>query len=107
MVAFQPVSEDFFIKQEEILYNTEKYLAELLLYESSKVIAKIEIDSSNEIHKLHPDDYKTKLNELINNNKFYRKQLEKRSSKKWHSLKNENETSPKETRFKLTIILTN
>ena len=54
--AFQTVSEDFFIKSEEILYNAEKNLIELLLSESSKVIAKIEVDFSNEIHKLHPDD---------------------------------------------------
>ena len=54
--AFQTVSEDFFITSEEILYNVEKKLVELLLYESSKVIAKIEVDFSNEIHKLHPDD---------------------------------------------------
>ena len=105
--AFQPVSEDFFIKWEEILYNVEKNLAELLLYESSKVIAKIEIDFSNEIYKLHPDDYKTKRNELTNNNMLYKKQLEKRSSKKWHNLKKENETSPKETGAKLTTTLAN
>ena len=66
MLAFQPVSEYFFIKWEEILYNAEKNLVELLLCESSKVIAKIEIDFSNEIYKLHPDDYKTKWNELTN-----------------------------------------
>ena len=107
MPAFQPSSEDFFIKWEEILYNAEKNLVELLLYESSKVMAKIEVDFSNEIHKLHPDDYKTKLNELSHNNKFYKKQLEKISSKKWHNLKKENETSPKETGFKLKTTLIN
>ena len=83
--AFQPVSEYFFIKWEQILYNAEKNLVELLLYESSKVrdrfFAKIEIDFfSNEIYKLHPDDYKTKHIALTNNNKFYKKQSEKRSS---------------------------
>ena len=82
-------------------------LVELLLYESSKVIAKIEIDFSNEIYKLHPDDYKTKRNELTNNNMLYKKQLEKRSSKKWHNLKKENKTSPKETGDKLTTTLAN
>ena len=30
--AFHPLSEDFFIKWEEILYNAEKILVELLLY---------------------------------------------------------------------------
>ena len=68
----------FLVKWEEILYNTEKNLAELLLYESSKVIAKIEVDFFKEIHKLHLDDYKTKLNEVSHNNKSYKKQLEKK-----------------------------
>ena len=48
MPAFHPISADFFIKWKEILYNAEKNLVDLLLYESSKVIAEIEIDFSNE-----------------------------------------------------------
>ena len=36
------------------LYNAEKNLVDLLLYESSKVIAEIEIDFSIEIYKPHP-----------------------------------------------------
>ena len=77
------------------------------MYESSKVIAKIEVDFFNEIHKLHLDDYKTKLNGLSHNNKSFKKQLEKRRSMKWHNLKKENETGPKETGFKLTTTLAN
>ena len=80
VLAFQPASEDFFIKWEAILYNAEKNLVELSLYESSKVIAKIETDYFNEIDKLHLGDYKTKLNASTNNNKFYKKQFEKKSS---------------------------
>ena len=105
--AFQPVSEDFFIKWEQILDNTEKGLVELLLYESSKVIAKIEIYFSKKIYKLHRNDYKANHIELTNNSKFYKKQLEKRSSKKWHNLKKENETSPKEIVDKLATTLAN
>ena len=105
--AFHPVSEDFFIKWEEILYNAKKNLVELLLYESSKVTAKIEIDFSNEIYKLHPDDYKAKRTELTNNNRFYKNQLEKRSFKKWHNLKKQNEASPKEIVDKLATTLAN
>ena len=48
-----------------------------------------------------------KQNELTNNNMLYKKQLEKRSSRKWHNLKKENETSPKETSDKLTTTLAN
>ena len=107
MPAFQPVSEDFFIKWGQILSNAEKNLVELLLYESSRVIAKIEIDFSKEIYKLYPDDYKVKRIELTNNSKLYKKQLGKRSSKKRHNLKKENETSPKETVDKLATTVTN
>ena len=81
------MSEDFFIKWKEIPCNAEKNLVDLLLSESSKVITKIEINFSNEIYKPHPDDYKAKRIELTNNNKFYKKQLERRSSMKWHNLK--------------------
>ena len=106
MPAFRPVSEDLFIKWEEILYNVDKNLFELLLSESSKVIAKIEIDFPNKNYQLHPDDYKAKRNELTNKNIFYKKQLEERISKKWHNLK-KNETLPKETGNKLTTTLAN
>ena len=86
MPAFHPTSEDFFIKWKEILYNAEKKLVDLLLYESSKFIAEIEIDFSNEI---------------------YKPRLERKSSMKWHNLKKENETSPKEIVDKLATTLAN
>ena len=107
MPAFHPISADFFIKWKEILYNAEKNLVDLLLYELLKVIAEIEIDFSKEIYKPHLDDYKAKRIELTNNNKFYKKQLERGSSMKWHNLKKENETSPKEIVDKLATTLAN
>ena len=75
MPAFYPITEDVFMKWKEILYNAKKNFVDLLLYESSKVIAETEIDFSNKIYKPHPDDYKAKRIELTNNNKFYKKQL--------------------------------
>ena len=107
MLAFHPISEGFFIKWKEILYNAEKNLVDLLLHELSKVITEIEIDFSKEICKPHPDNYKAKRIELTNNNKFYKKQLERKSSMKWHNLKKENETSPKEIVDKLVTTLAN
>ena len=77
VAAFHPVSKNFFIKWEQILYNAEKNLAELLLYESFKVITRIEIDFSDEIYKHHPDDYKAKRIDLTNNNEFYKRQKKK------------------------------
>ena len=39
--AITPVSEDFNTKWNKVLHNAEKNIAELLLYESFKVIAKM------------------------------------------------------------------
>ena len=41
--AFEPISDDFQIKWNEILYDAEKNLGELLLRKSSNVVARIEI----------------------------------------------------------------
>ena len=79
--AFHPVSDDFYIKWEEVLYNAEKNLVQLLLYESWKVIAKIELDLTNEIQKLHPTDYNTKRSELANKNENYKKAVRKKKFK--------------------------
>ena len=50
--AITPVSKDFNIKWNEVLYNAEKNLVKLLLYESSKVIAKIQVDLDLEVRKI-------------------------------------------------------
>ena len=49
---------------------------------------------------LNTTDYNTKRSELANKNENYKKQLEKRSSKKWQNLKKQNETSYKKTKSK-------
>ena len=58
--VFEPISNDFHIKWNEILYNAEKNLAKLLLYESSKVVAKLEIEVNKELMNRHPNAYKEK-----------------------------------------------
>ena len=68
---FEPISDDFQIKRNEILYNAEKNLAELLLYESSKVVAKLEIDFNKEPVNRHPNDYKEKRIHLSKKHKGY------------------------------------
>ena len=52
--AITPVSEDFNTKWNEVLYNAEKNLVELLLYESSKVIAKSQVELDLEVRKIDP-----------------------------------------------------
>ena len=55
--AITPVSENFNTKWNEVLYNAEKNLVELLLYESSKVIAKIQVELDLEVRKIDPENY--------------------------------------------------
>ena len=57
--AITPVSEDFNtgMKWNEVLYNAEKNLVKLLLYESSKVIAKIQVELDLEVRKIDPENY--------------------------------------------------
>ena len=55
--AFEPISKNFYIGWDEVLYNAEKNLIELLLHESSKVVAKLEVDLSNGIRELYPESY--------------------------------------------------
>ena len=94
--AFEPVSKDFYFRWDEILCNAEKNLIELLLYESSKVVAKLEVDLSNEIRELYPDSYEDKRLEMERKEDIYNKNLEKRRLKKWKNLTESNSTFSKE-----------
>ena len=88
--AFEPVSKDFYFRWDEILCNAEKNLIELLLYESSKVVAKLEVDLSNGIRELYPDSYEDKRLEMERKEDIYNKNLEKRRLKKWKNLTESN-----------------
>ena len=55
--AITPVMEDFHRKWQQILYDAEKNLVELLLYEANQVVAKIQIDLDGEIRKINPKNY--------------------------------------------------
>lgn len=59
-LAFEPVSDEFQIKWNEILYKTEKNLVELLVYESSNIVPKLEIALTKELPNHHPNDHKKK-----------------------------------------------
>ena len=75
--AFEPISDDFQIKWNKILYNAKKNLVKLLLYESSKVVAKLEIDFNKELMNRHTNDYKEKHIHLSKKHKGYQNELEK------------------------------
>ena len=94
--AFEPVIKYFYIRWDKILYNAKKDLVDFLLYESSKVVAKLEVDLSNGICKLYSDSYEDKRLEMERKEEIYSKNLEKRRSKKWKNLTEGNSTFSKE-----------
>ena len=58
--AFHPVSEDFEVTWNSILYNAERSIVELLLYESEKVIAKIQVEIQEEFNEKNPEKFERK-----------------------------------------------
>ena len=77
-----PVTEDFSLKWNHVLYDSWKTLTELLLYESQEVIAKIEFDTNSELENLNID-IAQKWKEFYTRHKNYEKVLESRITKKW------------------------
>ena len=73
-----------------------KNIIELLLYESSKFVAKLEVDLNNEIRELFPDSYEDKRLEMERKEEIYIKNLEKRRSKKREKLTESNSIFSKE-----------
>ena len=68
------------------MYNVEKNLVKILLYESSKVAAKLEIDFNKELLNRHSNNYKEKHIHLSKKHKGYENELEKRRSKNWNKI---------------------
>ena len=85
--AITPVSEDFNTKWNEVLYNAGKKLVELLLYESSKVIAKIQVELDLEVRKTDPENYDRIYEKLNAKHARFRRGLEERRGKKCEKVK--------------------
>ena len=66
----------------EGLYNAELNLAELLLYEPSKVIAKIQIELDLKVRKIDPENYNRNYKKLNAKHSRFRKGLEERTGRK-------------------------
>ena len=56
------------------------------MYESSNVVAKLEVDLGNGILESHPDNYQDKRLDLERKEEIYNKTLEKRRLKQWKNL---------------------
>ena len=74
--AFMPTTEDFYIKWDSILYDAERKLVELLLVESEKVVAKIEIGINNQLIEEYSTEASKKREELERRNQQYRRELQ-------------------------------
>ena len=81
--AITPTTEDFHLKWQQILYDAEKNLVELLLYEASQVVSKTQIDLDAEIRKINTKNYGQKYMDTKQKYCKYRKNLEVKRSKKW------------------------
>ena len=79
--AITPVTEDFHRKWQQILYDAEKNLAELLRYEVSQVLAKIQIGLNIEIRKINPNNYNQMYTVTKQKYYKYRQRLEAKRSK--------------------------
>ena len=80
--AITPVSDDFNTKWNKVLYNAEKSLVELLLYEPSKVIEKIQVELNLEVRKRDPENYNCNYKKLNAKHARFRKWLEERRGRK-------------------------
>ena len=58
--VFLPVSKDFESKWDAILYEAEKNIIKLLMYESDHVIAKIEVEIQEELKEEDPNIFQKK-----------------------------------------------
>ena len=86
-LVFIPTTENFYIKWDSILYEAERKLVELLLVESEKVVAKIEIDINNQLNEKYSTDTSKKREELERRSQNYRRELRKCRRNKWKKIK--------------------
>ena len=73
--AFQQVTEDFMVKWNSILYNAERNIVELLLYEEN-VISKIQVKIQEKVNKKNPEKFKRKFSELERQHSGFQKKLD-------------------------------
>ena len=70
---FLPISKDFESKWNVIMYEAEKNIINLLIYESKQVIAKIEVEIQEELEEEDLNRFQKKINQLENNHANFRK----------------------------------
>ena len=62
-------------------------LVELLLYESSEVVVRVELDLDLDLKRIYPENYENKRLQLNEEHQKFQKNLDKRCLKKWNNIK--------------------
>ena len=89
ITCIKPITEDFNLKWDHVLYDAEKSLVKLLLHESQQVIAKIELDVTSELANLNIYDTVQKQRQVYIKHKSYEKVLERHRTNKWRKVKDQ------------------
>ena len=84
--AFQPVSEYFEFKWNAIIFNEEWSVVQLLLYESERVIGKIEVEIQKDFIEKSPEKLKHRYADLEKKYIDLQRKLEQRRRKNGKSL---------------------
>ena len=85
--AFQPVSEDFELKWNSIIFNAEQSIVQLLLYELEKVIRRIEVEIQKVFNEKSPEKLKQRYADLEKKHSDFQSKLEQRWRKKLKKFK--------------------
>ena len=85
--AFHPVSADFDLNWNNVLYDAEKKLVRLLLEESKKVITKIDTGVAIEIETKYPEPTREEREKIKRKYKNIEWILEVKRKKKWEKFR--------------------
>ena len=88
--AFRPVLEHVEVKWNSILYNAERNIVELLLYEAEKVITKILVEIQEEVYEKKPEKFERRYAELEGQHSHFQRKLGQKCRKKWKKVKERN-----------------
>ena len=81
--AINYISKGFEVQWNNVLYDAEKRLVELLLSESEILIDKTQREVNEVIISIYDRDLEEKRDELYKKHSNYQQQLEKRRQRKW------------------------
>ena len=103
--TFQPVSPDFDLNWNNVLYDAEKKLVKLLLEEPKKVITKIDTDIAIEIETKYPETTQEEREKIKLKYKNVERKLEVKRNKKWEKFRSRESNQNKQNKTHNTTSL--